>query len=95
MIEGNIDRAVSLVTGNIIRAADIAIPKTTGYPTRHCRPWWNDKCKLARKKQQKAWGSLEGILQQQITLLTNRLGQMQEESAEIHKENLGSITSQT
>ena len=43
------------------------------------------------------WGipSLEGILQQQITLLTNRLGQTQEESAESHKENLGSVTSQT
>ena len=50
----------------------------------------------SRGRNNKTHGeSLEGILQQQITLLINRLGQMQEESAESHKENLGSVTSQT
>ena len=56
MIQGDIDTAVSLVTDNIIRAADIAIPKSTGSLKKHCRPWWNEKCKLAKKRQQKAWG---------------------------------------
>ena len=54
MTEGDIDRAVSLVTHNIIRAADIAIPKSSGHPRRHCRPWWNENCQIAIKRQQKA-----------------------------------------
>ena len=56
MTEGDIDRAVSLVTQNIIRAADIAIPKSSGHPRKHCRPWWNENCQIAKKRQQKAWG---------------------------------------
>ena len=90
MVQNDINKAIALVTNNIIRAADIAIPKITGYPTRHCRLWWNDEYKLTRKKQQKEWGSLESILQKKITLLTNRLGHMQQKSAE----SLGSAKSQ-
>ena len=39
MIQGDIDNAVALVTDNIIRAANIAIPKSTGSPKKHCRLW--------------------------------------------------------
>ena len=56
MTEGNIDRAVAMTTQIIIRAANIAIPKSSGQPKRHCRPWWNEECQRAKKLQQKAWG---------------------------------------
>ena len=39
MIEEDINIAVALVTKSIIDAADISIPKSTGYPGKHCRPW--------------------------------------------------------
>ena len=58
MIEGDIDTAVALVSKNIIKAADIAIPKSTSNPKRHCRPWWNEDCQLAKKKQKKSLGYL-------------------------------------
>ena len=56
MIEEDINTAVALVTKSIINAADHSIPKSTGRPGKHCRPWWNEECQLAKKRQQKAWG---------------------------------------
>ena len=56
MTEGDINTAVNVVTKNIIKAADLSIPKSSGQPRKHSRPWWNDDCQLAKKKQQKVWG---------------------------------------
>ena len=56
MTEGDINRVVKMVTQTIIKAADLSIPKSSGQPRKHSRPWWNDDCQLAKKKQQKAWG---------------------------------------
>ena len=50
MIEGNIDTAVAVVTGIIIKAADIAILKFSGQSEKHSRPWWNEKCHVAKKR---------------------------------------------
>ena len=55
MIEDNIDKAVTTVTNTIIKAADIAIPKSSGQARKHSRPLWNEECQLAKKRQQKAW----------------------------------------
>ena len=56
MIERDINRAVNLVTQIIFKTADLSIPKSSGHPRKHSRPWWND-CQLAKKeKQHKAWG---------------------------------------
>ena len=56
MVEGDINKAVSDVTHSIIHAADISIPKSSGLLKRPSKPWWNEECKAAKKKQQKAWG---------------------------------------
>ena len=40
MIQGNINMAIAIVTNTIIRAADMAIPKSSGYARKHSRPWW-------------------------------------------------------
>ena len=52
---GDTNRAVALVAQNIINAANITIPKSSGHPRRHYRPWWSDECQLAKKTQQKTW----------------------------------------
>ena len=55
MVEGEINKAVSDVTHSIIHAADISIPKSSGLSKRPSKPWWNQECSTAKKKQQKAW----------------------------------------
>ena len=57
MTEGDINRAITLITQNIIKAADLSIPKSSGRPRKHSRPWWNNECQLAKKRQQKAWST--------------------------------------
>ena len=56
MVKGDINKAVSDITHSIIYAADISIPKSSGLSKRPSKPWWNEECKAAKKKQQKAWG---------------------------------------
>ena len=56
MIQGHINTAVDDVTHCIINAADMSIPKSSGLPKKHSKPWWNEDCKIAKKKHQKAWG---------------------------------------
>ena len=56
VIRGDINAAVDDVTHCIINAADMSIPKSSGLPEKHSKPWWNEDCKIAKKKQQKAWG---------------------------------------
>ena len=56
MIQGDINKAVALITKNIIKAADKSIPQSSGRTGKHCRPWWNEECQLAKKEKQKAWG---------------------------------------
>ena len=56
MIKGEINKAVADITQSIIQAADISIPKSSGLLKRLSKPWWNEECKTAKKKQQKAWG---------------------------------------
>ena len=55
MIEGDINKAASDITHSIIYAADISIPKSSGLSKRPSKPWWNEECNKAKKKQQKAW----------------------------------------
>ena len=57
IILGDINRAVRLVTKNIMKAEKIIIPKSTGCSRKYYRPQWNDECQPAKKKQKKAWGS--------------------------------------
>lgn len=54
MVEGDIDEAVDSVTKCITHAADTSIPKSSKYQHRW-RPWWNENCRIAKKKQKKAW----------------------------------------
>ncbi|GFT76738.1 putative RNA-directed DNA polymerase from transposon X-element [Trichonephila clavipes] len=49
-----VDEAVFNVTEAIRNAADAAIPKTSNYPRKLCKPWWNASCQQA-KKEQRAW----------------------------------------
>ena len=56
MIKGEINKTVADVTQLIIHSADISIPKSSGLLKRLSKPWWNEECKTAKKKQQKAWG---------------------------------------
>ncbi|XP_055924756.1 uncharacterized protein LOC129956828 [Argiope bruennichi] len=51
----NIDDAIQIITQKILTAADTAIPKSSGKIPKLWKPWWNDDCKIAEKKQAKAW----------------------------------------
>ena len=53
-----IDSAASYFTAFIIDAASKCIPQTNCGSCRRRVPWWNDDCRNARKKQNKAWGLL-------------------------------------
>ena len=88
MTEGDKKRAVNLVAQNIIKAADLSIPKSSGRPRKHCRSWWNEECQLAKKKQQKAWGVFSVP---PTTLSISKPQQMLEISTENHWKNHGSI----
>ncbi|GFX25553.1 putative RNA-directed DNA polymerase from transposon X-element [Trichonephila clavipes] len=48
--------AVFNVTEAIRNAADAAIPRTSNYPRKLCKPWWNASCQQAKKEQRRAWG---------------------------------------
>ncbi|GBL94579.1 putative RNA-directed DNA polymerase from transposon X-element [Araneus ventricosus] len=51
----SINDAVQIVTESILRAADASIPKSSSRPRRLRRPWWNDACRDAYKRQKKLW----------------------------------------
>ncbi|GBM91250.1 hypothetical protein AVEN_251136-1 [Araneus ventricosus] len=51
----SINDAVQIVTESILRAADASIPKSSSRPRRLRKPWWNDACRDAYKKQKKLW----------------------------------------
>ncbi|GBM97109.1 putative RNA-directed DNA polymerase from transposon X-element, partial [Araneus ventricosus] len=51
-----IDQAIDYVVNVIIEAADNSIPKSSGMRRKQNKPWWNEDCQKARKKQKKAWG---------------------------------------
>ncbi|GFW35798.1 probable RNA-directed DNA polymerase from transposon X-element [Trichonephila clavipes] len=51
-----VDEAVFNVTEAIRNAADAAIPRTSNYPRKLCKPWWNASCQQAKKEQRRAWG---------------------------------------
>ncbi|GFX67274.1 putative RNA-directed DNA polymerase from transposon X-element [Trichonephila clavipes] len=50
-----VDEAVFNVTEAIWNAADAAIPRTSNYPRKLCKPWWNASCQQAKK------GTKEGV----------------------------------
>lgn len=50
-----IDDAVEHLTAFIVDMASICIRETNGSPLKRRTPWWNDECKEARRKQNKAW----------------------------------------
>ncbi|GFV93012.1 probable RNA-directed DNA polymerase from transposon X-element [Trichonephila clavipes] len=51
-----VDEAVFNVTEAIRNAADAAIPRTSNYPRKLCKPWWNSSCQHAKKEQRRTWG---------------------------------------
>ncbi|GFW10289.1 hypothetical protein TNCV_4812571 [Trichonephila clavipes] len=53
---GAVDEAVFNVTEAIRNAADAAIPRTSNYPQKLCKPWWNASRQQAKKAQRRAWG---------------------------------------
>ena len=55
-----IDDAVKYFTALIMYAASKCIPETSSTCPKRCVPWWNDECKKARNKQNKAWRILRG-----------------------------------
>ncbi|GFS97072.1 putative RNA-directed DNA polymerase from transposon X-element [Trichonephila clavipes] len=54
--DGTINDAVLNVTEAIRNAADAAIPKTSNFSRKLCKPWWNSACQQAKKEQRKRWG---------------------------------------
>ncbi|GFW77479.1 hypothetical protein TNCV_2498721 [Trichonephila clavipes] len=50
-----VDDAILNVTEAIQNVADAAIPKTSNYPRKLCKPWWNASCQQAKKEQRRAW----------------------------------------
>ncbi|GBM11526.1 hypothetical protein AVEN_240664-1 [Araneus ventricosus] len=51
----DVNKAVDSVTKCLLKAADMAIPKSSGNLPRLYKPWWNDNCKAAKKAQRRAW----------------------------------------
>ncbi|GFU50736.1 putative RNA-directed DNA polymerase from transposon X-element [Trichonephila clavipes] len=51
-----VDEAVFNVTKAIRNAADAAIPRTSNYPRKLCKPWWNASCQQAKTERRRAWG---------------------------------------
>ena len=85
MIEGDRDTAVAVVANNIIKAADISIPKSSDNPKRHCRPWWEWGLPAGQEETKKKPGisSVDTQLPQ-TTFFINR----QEHTLEKFEENL-------
>lgn len=54
----DIDCAVAFFSAFILDAAEKCIPQTNGHSCKRRVPWWNDDCREARRKQNKAWGIL-------------------------------------
>ncbi|GBN20123.1 putative RNA-directed DNA polymerase from transposon X-element [Araneus ventricosus] len=52
----DIDDAVRGITEAILWAADTAIPKSSPNPHKLRKPWWNDACRDAARRQRKLWG---------------------------------------
>ncbi|GBM46456.1 hypothetical protein AVEN_78598-1 [Araneus ventricosus] len=56
MVQNNsIDEAVEEVKRVILHAANVTIPRTKSKFKKQMKPWWNNECQLANKKQKKAW----------------------------------------
>ncbi|GBN82501.1 putative RNA-directed DNA polymerase from transposon X-element, partial [Araneus ventricosus] len=51
----SIDEAISQVIKIIIDAANASIPFSKGSSRRQNKPWWNNECQQAQKKQGRAW----------------------------------------
>ncbi|GBL75180.1 hypothetical protein AVEN_194426-1 [Araneus ventricosus] len=51
----DVNKAVDSVTKCLLKAADIAIPKSSGNLPRLYKPWWNDNCNAAKKAQRRVW----------------------------------------
>ncbi|GBO12206.1 hypothetical protein AVEN_19175-1 [Araneus ventricosus] len=51
----SIDDVVYEITDILMTAADAAIPKTSGKIPKNWKPWWNEECGIAEKRQAKAW----------------------------------------
>ncbi|GFX08443.1 hypothetical protein TNCV_3269321 [Trichonephila clavipes] len=54
--DGTIHDAVFNVTEAIRHAADAAIPKSSNFRRKLCKPWWNSACQQAKKEQRRRWG---------------------------------------
>ncbi|GBM11484.1 hypothetical protein AVEN_101912-1 [Araneus ventricosus] len=52
----DINDAVRYITETIIWAADAAIPKNSPNPHKLRKPWWNDACHDAARRQKRLWG---------------------------------------
>jgi len=54
MIQGEVNTALNQITSTILKAANATIPQTSG-TRKNRKPWWNQECQDAKKKQRKAW----------------------------------------
>ncbi|GBM20302.1 hypothetical protein AVEN_195864-1 [Araneus ventricosus] len=54
MKQPDVNKYVDSVTKCLIKAIDIAIPKSSGNLPRLYKPWWNDNCAAAKKAQRKS-----------------------------------------
>ncbi|GBN72307.1 hypothetical protein AVEN_120313-1 [Araneus ventricosus] len=55
MRQHDVNKAVDFVIKCLLKAADIAIPKSSGNILRLYKPWWNDNCNAAKKAERRAW----------------------------------------
>ena len=47
--------ATLYVTEQILSAAQLSIPRTSGNVHKKCKPWWNEECATTRADQNRAW----------------------------------------
>lgn len=52
----SVESVTAHITKHILEAALIAIPMTSAHLPKRPKPWWNDACRDAKKKQNHAWG---------------------------------------
>ncbi|KAG0431609.1 hypothetical protein HPB47_021621, partial [Ixodes persulcatus] len=56
----DVEEACEVLTNVIVQAAQRSIPKTSGRLPSKPKPWWNEECSLARKRQNCAWTIVRG-----------------------------------
>lgn len=50
--------ATLYVAEQILNAAEVSIPRTSGNVPKKCKPWWNKKCATTLADQNRPWGNI-------------------------------------